>query len=983
MLKKKPSFDTLLKSTIVFVLMVLSIIGIVFGSLRLADSANRGAFYDGTISTTVYFSAYEPADSSQRVKDQDFTKERNTTDTKLIPNIQEMLDQISNTYANRLYLQGFNQVVISSNQADANASNLVDQNLIKKSWLINQNALPSITVTVNKLNPQDREELYYTQKILRQTTFEINRSFDLTLESTDGYQIFSSSGIANQPVQPIRFIPGSASATRPAASSTDSSITLELNIPGVTLNSENNTALNYFDQAIENINKESDYISGNGQASVEGNNSLFNSGANGSTAQGNRNLILWSDKEGALAYVRHIFNVDEGSREYFSFSEKEQNLWKFLHRKSPYDGSEESSKDTSLIKAFSSADEIQLKDLYYIYAKPNAYEAKSDSDNSSPSTITSPSETRTSRGAPNDYSSLFAPYILYEARTINPDATQNDTLTNLFPKEQTFNHGGNNKLVLKEILDDTGSYANVSFANASRIANLINSGNFNNNVALIGSNSIANDPILSDTFMQIDAFATSIIALSAFVLLVGIIVSILYKIPGLFSFLPILLGAVLSLLLYNEFGGIIDLFTLLGLIGLITIGIGCLLLIFESIRRNIRNSTSITEAVRLAYNHTFMKIVDIHLLTLVLGLFLMYVGHYQESSFGILMIVGSFVSFFVVYGSSTIYVKLFVSIKNWTTYGLFVYKRDTKWLNQITGQLNLQNDDHLILNRSISSNVDDELHNLFKQNFRNFFFNPKSLWALLTWLIVVIVGIVSLVLFSLNLVWPLDASVQNSGLIMFISIFGSMGVMAIYFALRYRWIVLIPYIVSSIINFFLIVSILLVFSPLLINTIQFEAVFVLLISWILTQIAFIFSISWNYSYWYHYVVYKKESIVKLINNNIFTSIRLFVIFGSIFPLGVLLISLFNIGGNGSFISQDLNLFLLTLFGLSSVALLFSLMIANYLFSQLLGLMILLRQNMISNNKKKLQIQFKEDKDYDRFDEQIIPGINERLIERRY
>ena len=377
-----------------------------------------------------------------------------------------------------------------------------------------------------------------------------------------------------------------------------------------------------------------------------------------------------------------------------------------------------------------------------------------------------------------------------------------------------------------------------------------------------------------------------------------------------------------------------------------------------------------------------MKIVDVHLVLLVLGLFLMYVGRYQESAFGILMVVGAFISFFVIYGSSTMYIKLFMSMNNWSNASLFVFKRDAKWLNQITGQLNLMNiQNEAILNSSLM-NVDDELHNLFKQNFKNTFFNKKALWCLTIWVVAIISGIVSLVLFALGIGWQLDASVQRSGLLIFISMLGSMGVTAVYLAIRYRWIVLVPYLITSIVLFFISMTTLLIFGSLINLDIQFESVFVLLISWIISQIGIIFIIAWNYNYWYSYVVYKKESLIKLINNNIYTSIPLFRNYMQLPLVGMLLLSVFNIGGGGMLTSTDINSFLFVLLGILAVSVVFSNICVQSLFSQILGLMMLVRQSLMSKTKKKLDIHY-ETVNYDRFDEQIIPGINENRVERRY
>lgn len=1026
MKNKKISFDISIKSILIVIFMILSVIGIVFGSMHIIKSLNRGASYEGSISTTVYFSPYQTKkdykSKKQNEQNFDFTLKRNESNTEEIENIDEMLKNLSNIYASRLYTQGFNQVTIKENSKDTSAEDLKNKNLIHESWFLkdsndNKSYLPSLTITVNKLNPQAAEENdYYEQQILRKTLFKVARNFDLSFETTDGVQIFTSDDIFLDTVN----------ATRPNALSSDSSLTFELKFKDATtndvINSKEDGAKTVIDEIIENETPDSDYFIGNGQKSVEsGGDQLFNSGTVGNS--GNRNVVLWNDKQSALMYVRRIFDIPEGSREFRSLTETERQFWNFLHAKNLYSPNGD-NKNTSLRQAFKYSSDIKLKHLYYLYAVPNVFKPEAtrendndvdsdnddtdtdddndtdNDDNSSSSTISSPDQTRTSRGVSTDFSSLFSPYILYESRTTNSDNTQNETLTNIFPKDQQITSlNANAKIVLSKTLSDSG-YKNLSFIEANRLKELLKNGSFANNCFIMWATNKTIKPIINPTLNpeQFDdsftksSYISSLIALAIFLVLIGVIISILYKIPGLLSFLSIVLGGILIPLLYLAFNGIIDLFTFLGIFAIVNIGVGCLILIFETFRRNIRNSTSILEAGRLAYKHTFMKIVDIHVLLLILGLFLMYLGKYQESSMGIMLIIGSFISFFVIYGSSTVYVKLFLSMNNWISYKNFVYKRDAKWLNEITGKI-INDSSHFELN-DVLVNFDVELNNLFKQNYRINFFSKKMLWLSLIWITLIITGIVSLILFSMGITWQLDPSIQNSSFNIFVCILSTMAIMILYLGLRYRWIVIVPYIVTSILNFFISISCLLIFSKLFVKPeVQFENILILFLSWIIGQIAMIFSISWNYNYWYNHVIYKKESLVNLINNNVNSSFRMFTVNSIIFPIGLLVISLFNIGGwyettdsiglpKPSFSSDYYNTFFYTFIWLGLLNSCLVNLIANTFFAQLLGCMMFIRQKVMKKSRTVISNKTIR-KNYDAIDEQIIPGINEKISERLF
>lgn len=978
MLKRKPSVDLLIKSACIFILMVLSVIGIIFGSIRVVNNSNQGASYQGAVSTTVYFSPYEYKDpTTQEYQELDPT-EKKPADATLMSNdaISAMLKQASEDYANRLYAQGFNQVNITSSIDDTSATSLAD---VDPSWTKDYAGLPSLTITVNKLlEKNDQNTRTYDQKVIRQTLFDIARNYNISLQTTDGHVIFNS----NSP----SFIKDSIKANQPTSqASNDSTVSFELNLPSESnINNDADGAYKYIDS---NVPAGSDYNSGNGQASVEKiTGGLFKNGANGTSDQGNGIVVLWNDKAGALAYVRYIFNIEQNSKEWFSLSSQEQALWNFLHKS----GSYASDSSTNLVStAFANASDITLKNLYYIYAVPKAMFTSNDSSSSGTSTtVSAPVDTRTSRGGSVDFSGLFSPYILYEARTkdINgSDISENTTLKSLFPTDQKFSYGGNAKVVLSQELNSNGTYVKLDYNGATKLATLLKNGINPPNMQIFGAKAVDTPPTLNSTFAiantsSFDAFGSSILALGIILLLVGIIVSVFYKIPGLFNFVAIFLSAVLTFLLYTVFGGEIDLFSFFGLFGILSVGIGCNILINETFRRNIRNSTSLVEASRLAYNNTFMKVVDIHLITLVLGLFLLYLGHYQEQSLGTLLLVGSFCSFFITYGLSTLSIKIFMATHNWRNYKLFVYKRDAKWLNKITWQINAEDDKNL-LNNSVLPVETDNLSNFFNQNYKINFLSKKMLFPVIAWIIAIFLGIASLVLISQNLIFNLSPINQNSGLTMLISAMGTFAIGLVYFALRYRWIVIIPYLCCGIINFFVIMVMPWIFHDFMHNDFAFENILFLFLTWMLGQVSVIFSISWNYNYWSSYVSYQKASIEKLISNNIISGLRLFIVNWLLLPFSLIVFAAFNFGGNGLLLYDALNSFLFIFFGVSIISVLFVNLSSLFLFSQLLGLMMLARQKLIAKFNRPGKHK-KTSTEYDRVDEQIIPGINQRTI-RKY
>ncbi|WP_027119557.1 MPN396 family protein [[Mycoplasma] testudinis] len=998
MFKKKPSFDLLLKSGFIFILMILSLLGIIFGALRISSVTSRGSTYDGAVSTTVFFSPYkenEQTASTQQPIQDTFASARNPNDTTLMSDqeIQAMLTNAANTYANRLFLQGFNQVTITQNLNNQQAANFTDDtdpdiaSIVNSSWLIN-NGLPSLTITVNKnivqgANVTDRD---YDQQVLRSALFNVSRNYDLSLQTTDGHVIFDS----NSP----EFIANSLQAVQPPTGSTSSALTFELNIPGSTINNDPNGITSYINSKLTGIT--TDYNSGNGQSSVNapgfGSNRgrvLFPPAASSTDIRGNQDIVLWNDKPAALQFVRNIFATPEGSAAYFSFSTQERALYDFLHRNGTY-----ASNDPShLIEGvYNTAADIHLNDLYYLYAIPKAYTVAAANTNANNNTssadVTTPSDIRTSRGGSTDFSSLFSPYILYEGRVItnSESATINPTVQSLFPTNQQLNFGGNTKVVLSQILQGTGTYGSLNFGEATRLKSLLESGQLPQDAIIVGALPTLQNAAISSTLTtvngigRIDAFGSSLIALGVVLLAVGIIVSILYKVPGIFNLLSIILGSVLTVLLYDRFGGQIDLYTFIGLFISMAVGVGTLIYINEVFRRHVRNSTSLGEAARLTYKSTFMKVVDAHLITLVLGLLLMYVGRYQEQSIGVIFVVGSFTSFFIVYGLSVLLNKVFFAINNWTNYRWFVYKRDAKWLNEITGQLELKSHDHLQLNEVVNS-ADSDIHNLFKQKTRFDFLSKTGIGLLAFWLIALGAGIAAIVLFSENKIFSLTAITQNSATIVLMAAMITFAIGLVYFMLRYRWLISIPYLAVGLINFFGILV-----APLALGTIldirfQFEGILILLGTWTISHVMIVYGIGWNYQYWYSYAIYKKQTIHQIISNNIASMSRFSVFNYFVLPFALIVFSAFNYGG---FLGTSFNLYLFVLFGFGAIGNLVGNLSSWVLLPQLLGLMMRVRQKvMIKQEIHQTGKVKKQQKSYDKVDEQIIPGINQRLSERRY
>ncbi|MDR0674684.1 MAG: hypothetical protein LBF36_00210 [Mycoplasmataceae bacterium] len=136
-----------------------------------------------------------------------------------------------------------------------------------------------------------------------------------------------------------------------------------------------------------------------------------------------------------------------------------------------------------------------------------------------------------------------------------------------------------------------------------------------------------------------------IISLCLIILGIGIIVSILYRIPGLFGTITILgsFGLTLMILILSNYVVSLGLF-----LGLLVGVLGSSLAIFSwcsRIKKLHRSGLLFDVAVRKGIKHGFLPTIDIHMIMLLLGICVSYFGTNQIDPFGNALLIFSIVSF--------------------------------------------------------------------------------------------------------------------------------------------------------------------------------------------------------------------------------------------------------------------------------------------------------------------------------------------------
>ena len=146
---------------------------------------------------------------------------------------------------------------------------------------------------------------------------------------------------------------------------------------------------------------------------------------------------------------------------------------------------------------------------------------------------------------------------------------------------------------------------------------------------------------LSKNIFNLDAYESTMLSLGVSILMIGIIVSVLYRIPGLFGGFSIIASAVFSaaLLVVLKINFSISTFT--GLIAAIVSSTLSVVIFMERVRKLIKDRHSVFDATQTAFKKSLLSVIDVHLIVLLFGLGSVFIGKGEIVDFGLVLIVVS------------------------------------------------------------------------------------------------------------------------------------------------------------------------------------------------------------------------------------------------------------------------------------------------------------------------------------------------------
>ncbi|MDU1411750.1 MAG: protein translocase subunit SecD [Clostridium sp.] len=189
----------------------------------------------------------------------------------------------------------------------------------------------------------------------------------------------------------------------------------------------------------------------------------------------------------------------------------------------------------------------------------------------------------------------------------------------------------------------TGGKAQISgMANleeASEKANIINSGALP--VTLESASAQTVGPTIGSEALQLSKKA-AIIGIS----LVILFMIIYYRIPGFIASVALVLYSCIVLIIFGQFGVVLSLSGIAGLLLTIGMAVDANVLIFERTKEELRLGKSIGTAVEAGYNRALSSILDSNITTIIAALVLYFLGSGAVKGFAVTLLVGIIVSIF-------------------------------------------------------------------------------------------------------------------------------------------------------------------------------------------------------------------------------------------------------------------------------------------------------------------------------------------------
>ncbi|NDK09851.1 protein translocase subunit SecD [Candidatus Gracilibacteria bacterium] len=131
-----------------------------------------------------------------------------------------------------------------------------------------------------------------------------------------------------------------------------------------------------------------------------------------------------------------------------------------------------------------------------------------------------------------------------------------------------------------------------------------------------------------------------------------------YRLAGFVSAIALFIYIVITLAILKQFGVVLTLASIAGLVLSIGIAIDANILIFERVKDELRQGSTIRESVKIGFEKSFSAIWDANITGLIVALILFVFGINLIKGFGFILGLGIIVSLFSVFFVSRLFIRL-------------------------------------------------------------------------------------------------------------------------------------------------------------------------------------------------------------------------------------------------------------------------------------------------------------------------------------
>ncbi len=215
----------------------------------------------------------------------------------------------------------------------------------------------------------------------------------------------------------------------------------------------------------------------------------------------------------------------------------------------------------------------------------------------------------------------------------------------------------------------------VKFRNTSLIPNTTEP------ISFFGTANVT-PPLIKGSITGLSAYESIFLATGIILLTIAIIVSIIYRVPGLIVSLSTIFTTTATI----AFSGLLGLTFSFGSFLAIIIGailtLSSCILFLERIRKNIIDSKSIFDSSMISIRKSIMTIVDIHFVTIIIGLAAALLGVFEMVDFGFELILTSLTSLLSTFAIFIFVQYNFSKSKYFWNSKLYFHKIENKIINK-------------------------------------------------------------------------------------------------------------------------------------------------------------------------------------------------------------------------------------------------------------------------------------------------------------